>query len=761
MRQKSLFPNEACFVGLLKSCIQVKDVRKGSTIHADIVSEGLLQKDSHLGNLLVDMYAKSGSIAKAQEVFYMLPRRNVVTWTTLINGYFQSSRIEEALLLYDKMQAHGVSPNSFTFACVLKCCTTIGALNIGLETHVEVARRGLVQVTDYLSCTLVDMYSKFGLLEKAQEVFDSLSSRDVATWTALLTGYAQNELGEEAINCFNRMESEDIFPNAFTYSACVKACGSTKNAHLGAELHVETSRKGLLQGDHVLGSAFVDMYAKCGLVRRAQEVFQTLDVHDVISWNALIAGYLHHQYGEEALQCYEQMQASNVSPDSATFSLALNACSIIQDSKKGMEIHHKITESGLLGGDAVLGNALVEMYAACGMLLKAKEVFDELPRHDVGSWAAFISGLIEHNNDAEALASYQQMIQEAVLPDAMVFTLCLKACTMSGALRKGIEFHGQIAENGVIQNVQGVGNALLDMYAKCSMVHRAQEVFNELHTQDVFSWSKLIAAYAEQNLCEEAVKCFRNLQQIGILPDSVTLTHLLKACSSIGNMSFGTELHLRVEGIGQLNEDILLNNALIDMYAKCGMLKKARDAFNRCHLHDDIAWTAMITSYAQQGRIDDVFRILYSMKINGNKLNSITFISVLTACSHVGYVEEGMLWFDAMVRKYLIPPTLEHYTCMVDLLGRAGQLEKAVDLIKRTPFHSNIELWLTIMGACHKGENVDIARYAFHQVILLDETCTSAYICMYNIFCQAGMHEDAMNIEALRIKRHAPKKFSQ
>ena len=255
------------------------------------MSRGFLKKDNMLGNSLVDMYVKCGMVDKALEVLEELPNRDVVTWSSLIGGYAQCGQCCVAINCFERMLSEGLSPNVVTFVCILKACTSIGAIDKGEEIHNFIASKGWVDRDIILGTALVDMYAKCGMLVKAQKVLEELSVRDVVCWSALITGYAQQGQGYMALNCFDWMQREGLSPNEVTLSCFLKACGSMGAIEKGEQIHAEIANNGLLEKNIVLATALVDMYAKCGALSKARKVHNELPVRTVASWNALIAGY--------------------------------------------------------------------------------------------------------------------------------------------------------------------------------------------------------------------------------------------------------------------------------------------------------------------------------------------------------------------------------------------------------------------------------------------------------------------------------------
>ncbi|KAI5067709.1 hypothetical protein GOP47_0018237 [Adiantum capillus-veneris] len=762
----------------------------GEQIHDEIVSRGLLKNNVVLGNVLVDMYAKCGVLLKALKVFDALLVRDAVSWNALIAGYAQQGRGQEALGCFQRMRSEGFSPSAITYACVLKACGIMQDVDMGEQIHDEIVSQGLLRNNVVLGNVLVDMYAKCGVLLKAQKVFDGLLVRDVISWNVLIAGYAQKGQGREALGYFQQMQRQDFRPNSITYACVLKACGITQDIDTGQQIHDEIISQGLLKKNVVLGGALVDMYAKCGVLLKAQSVFDGLPIRDAVCWNALIGGYIQQGQGQEALGCFQRMQSLNISPDALTYAYVLKACGIMQDVDVGKQIHDEIVNQGLLKKDIVLGTALVDMYAKCGALVKAHQLVDEFLVSDAIAWTTLITGYVQHGQVEEALGCFYRMQSKGLSPSAFTYSSILKACGIMQDVEMGKEIHKEIVSQGLLKENVVLGNALVDMYAKCGALLKAQIAFDTLPVRDVISWNALIAGYAQQGQGQEALGCFQRMRSEGFAPTAITYACILKACGITQDVDVGKKIHDEIVSQGLLKNTIMLGNALIDMYAKCGVLLKAQMVFDTLPVRDVISWNALIAGYAQYGQGQEArhcFQLMRSMGFSPNVVSwtaliggyaqqglakealdcfqwmqqegispdAITFVNVLNACSHSGLVDEGQMCFDNMRTKHGIAPNVEHHTCMVDLFGRAKLFDKAMRVIRMMPSSDHPSVWSALLGACRKWGNVKLALFSFERLVQLDRCNAAAYVLMSNIYAAAGMQEEAENIECMRIKNAA------
>ena len=749
---------DKCTVKIIDKCAIDKDTSKGinigaiNNLHVKIVNSGTMEKDIVVGTALAGMYAKCGELLRAYQVLEGLPVRNVVSWSALLSGYVQHGQPHEAFNCFEQMLFEGIPPDAVTYICILKACGIVKDIDKGKKIHDEIMRKGMLATDIVLGNALVDMYAKFGMLTQSRQVFENLHVRDVISWSTLIAAYVQEGQGDEALNCFLRMQRDGFSPNDVTFILVLKACGSIKAIDQGIQIHDEIVRRGLLERSIVLGNTLVDMYAKCGLLTKAHEVLLELPVRDIVSWNALISGYVQHRRDHEALESFEKMQSDGLSPDEVTFTCILKSCGSTGAIDKGKQIHEKIVGKGLLEKDTGLGNALVDMYAKCGMLSKAHELLEELPVRSVVSWCALISGHVQQGHYNVALNCFEQMQREGFSLDPITCICILNACANTGDIDKGKQIHDDIVTRGLMENDIVIGTALVDMYAKCGAPTDAEKILQGLPIRDIVCWNALICAYAQQGRCQEALNCFECMRNEFIDPDAVTFISILNACASMGAINKGKQIHEEIVNRSLLKDDIMLGNALVDMYAKCGELAKARNMLDELPSRDVITWNALIAGYSQKGRGREALDCIECMQSEGLFPDEVTCLCVLSACSHRGLLDEAQTVFANMTKKYGIAPMLEHHTCMLLVLGCAGHFDEAVSVIKVMPSSDYPAVWLTLLSGCRKWGNVKLGGLAFDQVVQLDSSYAAAYILMADIFRAAGMQKDAENVEMMRLK---------
>lgn len=719
-------------------------------LHAFMHKIGL-ESHASLGNDLVLMLVDINFIHLAQHVFDLLLRPNKISWNSLITGCLRHENLQHSFVLHQRMEESSLLTCPHTYIALLKACGKLKDLGRGCQIHAEIASKGELDRDLYVGSCLVDMYAKCGSLAKAKDAFSKLPFRNVVVWTALMAGYVEGGHGVQALQSFEQMQCEGIPPDTITFVCCLKACGIMQDLEKGQDFHFQIIKTGY-ETDLLVGSAIIEMYAKCGFLEKAQEVFDKLVAQTVVAWNTLITAYVEDGCSEEALECLSKMQGKNVSPDDVTFVCSLKASASLGDKMRSLELHIEIVKQGL-EGYLFVGNTLVDVYGKCGALGETQAVFDRLQHRTTVSWNALVGGYVEHMCCELAMECLNQMQDDGICPNDVTFILMLKACGIMGAEDRCEELHMEIARMG-LQTDLVVCSTLVDTYAKLGSLAIAEEVFEGLANRNAVSWNALLAGYAECEQSEMALHCFECMQREGICPHIASFVCSLKVCGSLGATRQGQEMHSMIVKRG-LEEDLFIGNTLVVMYGKCGTLKEAQAVYGNLLIQDEVSCNALMTGYAQLGEGEHVYRMFERMIPEGVKPNLVLCLNVLNACCHAGLLDQGWLFFELLCKDVGIIPGLEHYTCIVDLLGRAGHIEMAIGVIRRMPLHPSTVVWHTVLGACRKWGNPKLGRHAFERAIQLDEQDAAAYICMFNMYMAANMPEEASIVETMRVQNQA------
>eukprot|EP01018_Ginkgo_biloba_P008625 Gb_28755 [translate_table: standard] len=617
----------------------------------------------------------------------------------------KQGRLKEAFNVLYLMDRQSILPDSSTYASLLQTCLNINALPESKLVHAHIILTGL-QPDIFLGTKLVIMHAKCGCLVDARRFLDGMPERNVVSWTAMISAYARHGRGKQALTFFFQMQESGIQSNEFTFASVLPACSWLAAVEHGKEVHGNIIRNGF-QSDTVVGNALVDMYAKCRSIVDARQVFEKMPERNIVSWNSLIAGYTQNGHADEALKLFQKM-----------------------------------------------------------------------PERDVVSWTAMIAGYTQNKRYEEALKLFKQMKMTSVKPNSDTFASVLPACANLAALYEGKKVHEDMIRNGFQSDVF-VGNALVDMYAKCGSIKDARILFEKMQRRDVVSWNAMIAGYAqcghvvealelfqkmpERNVVSwttmitgyaqnghfnETLKLFRHMQQRGVKPDSETLVSVLPACANLAALHKGKEVHDEIIRSG-VQSDLFVGNALVDMYAKCGSIEDARKMFDKMPRRDTVSWTVIIIGYAMHGCGKEALQLFENMQNSGTKPDHVTFIGVLSACCHTGLVDYGWQYFHCMSKDYLIAPAVDHYCCMVDLLGRAGCLDDAYEFINKMPIKPNAAVWGSLLGACRIHTNIKLGEHVAERLFELDSKNAAHYVLLSNIYAAVGRWDDVENVRKM------------
>ncbi|KAH8962376.1 hypothetical protein BDL97_05G099200 [Sphagnum fallax] len=373
----------------------------------------------------------------------------------------------------------------------------------------------------------------------------------------------------------------------------------------------------------------------------------------------------------------------------------------------------------------------------------------------VFQWNARLARYAMAGQHEKTMELFQQMQQEGMTPDRFTFVRVLNSCSSLRALEKGRHVHEQIIQEGCESDVF-VRNSLIDMYAKCGAIDDAWKVFNRMTTRTVISWNAMILGHVKCGQGQKALELSQQMQSEGVQPDPVTFVGMLNACASVAALEEGRRVHEQIIR-SDFESDVFVGCSLVDMYAKCGGIKDAERVFNRMATRDVVSWNAMLVGYAMHGHAKEALEHFESMCQEGIAIDKITFLALLSACNHAGLVDEGLCYFESMHSVYSVSATAEHYACMADLLGRAGHLNKAENLISTMSCKPCVSVWRALLGACRIHGNTEMGEHIAKRVVELDPENTAGYVLLSNIYASAGKWDLVSNVQQQRLARGVKK----
>lgn len=728
---------------LLSQLSQARSLNPGLRLHAHLTKMGLSEDPAHR-NHFVSLYSKCKLFRYARKLIEENPEPDLVSWSSLISGYVQNGLGKEALLAFCEMHKMGIKCNEFTFPSILKACASTKDFVLGNQVH------GVVVVTGfesdvYVANTLVVVYAKCGYLVDSRRLFDEIPERNVVSWNAVFSCYTQSDSFREALGLFQEMVCSGSRPDEFSLSTILNAATGLGDINQGKKIHGYLVKLGY-ESDPFSSNALVDMYAKAWVLEDAIAVFENIAEPDIVSWNALISGCVFHEYYYRALELLAQMKRSGLCPNMFTLSSALKSCSALGLQGMGVQLH-----SILIKMDSVMDShvsvGLIDMYCKCGLMKDAEILYNLMPEMDLIALNAMISGYSQNGEDGEAVNLFAEMYNQRMEFDPATLLAVLNATAGLQNVNVCRQIHVLIAKSGY-QSDNFVLNSLIDSYGKCSHVGDASRVFEECPNPDLPSFTSIITAYAQYGQGEEALKLYLNLLEMDLKPDSFVCSSLLNASALLSAYEQGKQIHVHVLKLGFMS-DVFSGNSLVNMYAKCGSIEEAGRAFYEIPNRGVVSWSAMIGGLAQHGHGKEALQVFDEMLKDGVSPNHVTLVSVICACNHAGLVDEAQKYFETMKEEFGIEPTPEHYACMIDVLGRAGKLDGAMNLVDKMPFEANASIWGALLGAARIHKNIELGQHAAEMLFTLEPEKSGTHVLLANIYASAGSWENVAKVRRL------------
>uniref|UniRef100_A0A5B7C2K6 DYW domain-containing protein n=1 Tax=Davidia involucrata TaxID=16924 RepID=A0A5B7C2K6_DAVIN len=695
--------------------------------------------------------------------------RSANLWIEALRSHNRSNQFREAVSTYIEMTMAGIQPDNFAFPAVLKAITGLQDLNCGKQIHAAIAKLGYCSSSVTVSNTLLNMYGKCGVIGDMFKVFDRIPQRDQVSWNSMIAALCRFEEWELALEAFGLMQLEGVEPSSFTLVSVALACSNLSKRdglRLGKQVHQYSLRIG--DWKTFTNNALMAMYAKLGRLDDSKAIFELFADRDVVSWNTMISSFSQNDRFYEALTFLHLMNLEGIRPDGVTIASVLPACSHLELLGVGMEIHAYALRNDELIGNSFVGSALVDMYCNCRQIESGRRVFDGILDRRLGLWNAMLAGYSQNGFYEEALTLFMEMVGvSGLFPNPTTMTSVLPACVHSEAFSDKEGMHGYVVKMGFGRDMY-VQNALMDMYFRMGKLEISENIFGSMETRDLVSWNTMITGYVicgchgdalillhEMQRVEEAKieknDDYEDEKRVPYKPNSVTLMAILPGCAALAALAKGKEIHAYAIR-NALASDVAVGSALVDMYAKCGCLNLSKRVFDGMTKRNVITWNVIIMAYGMHGKGEETLELFRSMVAEGAsgggvKPNEVTFIAIFAACSHSGMVNEGRNLFHKMKDAHGIEPTADHYACVVDLLGRAGQLEEAYQLINTMPPHfDKVGTWSSLLGACRIHQNVELGEISAKNLLELEPNVASHYVLLSNIYSSARLWEKAMEV---------------
>ncbi|CAL5323824.1 unnamed protein product [Camellia sinensis] len=736
---------------------QTTDPKSLLQSHAFIITTG------HTNNLfiaskLISFYASVNKPNSSSRVFDSVYFKDTFLWNSLIKAHFSNGNYSQALEFYLRMRLSHVLPNHFTVPMVVAACAELSSMNNGMKIHGLVSKIGLFAGNSAVGSSFVYMYSMLNCMEDAALVFDEIPIRDVVAWTALVIGYVQNDESEKGLECLCEMHKiggDGERPNSRTLEGGFQACGNLGALLEGRCLHGLAVKNGI-GCTQVVQSSVLCMYTKCGTPEEAYLSFCEVDNKDLISWTSIVGVYARLGCITECVCLFWQMLAAGIYPDGIVVSCLISGFGKSMRVSEGKAFHGIILRRNYIL-DHMVKNALLSMYCRFGLLALAEKFFYRVHDWDKEIWNIMVYEYGKVGLESKCIELFREIQHLGIEFDSNSLLSVISSCSRLGATHLGQSLHCYVIKSLMHENVS-IANSLIYMYGKSGNSVVAWKIFSRTQ-KDIVTWNTLISSYNHSGHSADALGLFDKMVSEGFKPNVATLVTVLSACSHIASLEKGERIHNYImEGGFEFN--ISLATALVDMYAKCGKLKKSREIFDAIKEKDVISWNVMISGYGTHGDAGSALEVFQQMEQSNAIPNELTFLAVLSACTHAGLVEEGKCLFDR-IRDYSLAPTLKHYACMVDLLGRSGNLHEAEDLVLSMPIAPDGGLWGALLSACKIHDDTEMGIRIAKHAIEADPENDGYYVMIADLYTSLGRWEEAEKVRMIMKKMGVRKRAGQ
>ncbi|OVA03603.1 Pentatricopeptide repeat [Macleaya cordata] len=712
---QSMQPDSFVYGIVLRACANVGNLNYGREIHCRVLKNNGAM-DSFVENALVKMYSSCGSLEDSARVFAGILRPDLVSWSSMLNGYVQNGLMEQGLGLFITMIRDGIKLDAFAFSMVIGASANLGYLNFGLQVHCCIIKMGFCSCL-FLENSLMDFYAKCGDFDSLKQIFYRMPERDLVSWNTAIKGLVHNLQIYEALRLFRALMDGALYCDDFTLTSVLQAITSLGAWDHGREVHGYLIKAGFESNLYVI-SSLLDMYIEC-------IDHESLDLREEI--HPKIFNLL------KGIDCDEFIIAS-----------ILKWCSFQLDLETGKAIHSQIIKQDLHSDPYVI-SSLIDMYSKCGIPVAAQRIFLRIKKKSLVPWSAIIAGHCWNGWFEETLRFFRIMQFDGVEANEFIYTSVLLACLALGDFKKGRELHCKIIRTGFGSNIS-VMNTLINLYSE--LLHHKQALMLCSSIPDTeISWDYLIQACMRVEDHETMLKLLYRIQNSHGKIDSTSASYILSSCASPVLLNVGTQIHAYMTKRGLIS-DPATGNSLIKMYSGCGKIADAIAAFSYMLEKNSDSWTSLISANVDHGYSSEAIELFTQMRGKNKLPNSITFTSVLKAYAQMGLVDEAFRVLVSMEENYRIEPAIEHYFCIVEVLGRAGMFEEAREFINGVfPLEPVPLVWKTLLSASRIHGNMTVAKYIAGKLLELEPSDLAANLLLKQVLLAEGNWDGASKMK--------------
>ncbi|XP_021760334.1 pentatricopeptide repeat-containing protein At4g01030, mitochondrial-like [Chenopodium quinoa] len=721
---------------------KINSITLVNQLHAQVIKLPQMGHSDEISQVLITSYLKFQDFESALMVFFRGFGRNFVVWKSFLEEFksFGGNPVE-ILEGFCELHGKGVEFDSKILTVVLKICAILMSKWLGVEIHASLIKRGF-DTDVYLKSALMNFYGRCWGTGYADKVFDEMPERGVALWNEAMVAAIQNENYMKALQYFQEMQFMSVKADNFTIGKALQACAKGRTIDEGRQIHGYMFRN-YMEKDLAICNSLINMYAKNNKVELARKVFDSMDNYSLSSWNTMISAYASVGSFDDAMELFHRMEFHNVEPDivtwnsllsshlqhglyhqvlnilrnmlvaklqpnSSSITPAIQAINELNWIKLGKEMHCYVLKNGF-HCDLYVQTTLLNMYVKNGELIKARAFFDLMKTWNIVAWNSLISGYSSNGLFDDAVRLLNQMEEEDINPDIMTLNSLLSGYSLNGRIEDAL---------AVVEKMEILGME-----------------------PNVVSWTALISGCSQNGKYKDSLSFFKKMVEEGINPNASTISSLLQASAGMSCLQKGKEIHswcLR----NRFDEDVLVATALMQMYIKSGSLQSASEIFRWMKNKTIATWNCMIMGYAAYNHGEEGIMLFKEMRDLGIHPDAITFTALLSCCKNSGLLDEGWKYFDSMKAEYCIVPTIEHYSCMVDLLGRAGYLDEAWDFIKTMPVEPDASVWGSLLQSCRVHNNLKLGKIAAKNLFELEPKNSANYVILMNLYTISSRWED-------------------
>lgn len=627
--------------------------------------------------------------------------------------------------------------------------TTTSSSSLVLESYLQPH----INDTIYAKNRTLDSYIKSGNVTLAQKLFDEMSMCDVITYNLMVSGLGKYGIPKQALYYYYEMVSLGIKESPSTFSSVLSICSSQDGfLRQGIQVHCRIIKLGC--GSNLfIRTSLVGFYMQMGCFDLGFSLFDEMPERNLATWNLVLRGFCELGRFHELLRVYHEMKLDGVHPNGLSFCYLIRGCCNEKFFYEGKQLHCHIIKVGWARSNIFVANALVDFYSACKSLNDARKSFESIKVEDVISWNSIVSVYADCGLLFEAVELFYLM-QFWGKPSIRSFVALLHLSSLNGNILFGKQIHCCVLKMGFDIGSFHVQSALIDMYGKCRYIESSVSAFESVPKKTTQICNSLMTSLLHCGIVYDVFEMYGLMVDEGIGLDEVTFSTTLKALSvsEFASMDSCRLVHCCAMKLG-FGSDIAVSCSLIDAYSRCGHVQLSKKVFEQLPSPNVICFTSIINGLAQNGLGRECLRTFEAMIRKGLEPDKVTFLCVLTGCSHSGLFEEGRLIFYSMKAQYGICPAKEHFSCMVDILGRAGLLDEAEELTQKAPGRGDCVMWTSLLRSCRIYRNEIVGRRAAKALLELDPEDFSVYLQVSNFYSDIGEYESSMHIRELAIAR--------